>query len=125
MYFLGEKLKSFGQFWSSDSIDPMLSAWAIVNSFCSLLLGAKKGGKSLAEFFGADLHDIPWVEALSLCSINALSILLLLHSLDTNSKYICQLYGDTTKKIHKSAVTFIDGDGKILICVNYSSQVMV
>jgi hypothetical protein len=35
------------------------------------------------------------------------------------------LCGDTTKKIHKSAVTFIDGDGRILARTNYSSQTMV
>jgi hypothetical protein len=76
MRFLDEKLQSFGQFRSSDSIDPMLNAWAIVNNLRSFLPGAKKAGQSLAEFFGADLHGIPWMEALNLCSVAALAKLL-------------------------------------------------
>jgi hypothetical protein len=60
----------------ADSIDPMLNAWAIVNNLRSFLPGAKKAGQSLAEFFGADLHGIPWMEALNLCSVAALAKLL-------------------------------------------------
>jgi hypothetical protein len=76
MRFLDEKLQSFGQFRAFDSIDPMLNAWAIVNNLRSFLPGAKKAGQSLAEFFGADLHGIPWMEALNLCSVDALAKLL-------------------------------------------------
>jgi hypothetical protein len=76
MRFLDEKLQSFGQFRSSDSIDPMLNAWAIVNNLRSFLPGAKKAGQSLAEFFGVALHGIPWMEALNLCSVASLVQLL-------------------------------------------------
>jgi hypothetical protein len=76
MRFLDEKLESFGQFRSSDSIDSMLNAWAIVNNLRSFLPGAKKAGQSLAEFFGADLRGIPWMEALNLCSVAALATLI-------------------------------------------------
>jgi Domain of unknown function (DUF6431) len=76
MRFLDEKLESFGQFRSPDGINPMVNAWAIVNNLRSFLPGAKKAGKSLAEFFGANLHSIPWMEALNLCSVAALTTLL-------------------------------------------------
>ena len=76
MRFLDEKLLSFGQFRATDSIDPMLNAWAIVNNLRPFLPDAKKAGQSLAEFFGAQLHGLPWMEALNLCSVAALDKLM-------------------------------------------------
>ena len=73
MCFLAEKLKSFGQFRATDSIDPMLNAWAIVNNLRSFLPDAKKAGQSLAEFFGAKLSGLSWMEALNLCTISTLA----------------------------------------------------
>jgi hypothetical protein len=75
MRFLDEKLLSFGQFRSPDSIDPMLNAWAMVNNLRPFLPDAKKAGQSLAEFFGAKLNGIPWMEALNLCTVGALNSL--------------------------------------------------
>lgn len=75
MRFLDEKLVSFGQFRSPDSIDPMLNAWAIVNNLRPFLPDAKKAGQSLVEFFGAKLKGIPWMEALNLCTVGALNSL--------------------------------------------------
>jgi len=75
MRFLDEKLQSFGQFRSPDSINPMLNAWAIVNNLRPFLPDAKKAGQSLAEFFGAQLKGIPWMEALNLCTVGVLSSL--------------------------------------------------
>jgi hypothetical protein len=75
MRFLDEKLVSFGQFRSPDSIDPMLNAWAIVNNLRPLLPDAKKAGQSLVEFFGAKLNGIPWMEALNLCTVGTLNSL--------------------------------------------------
>lgn len=72
MRFLDEKLQSFGQFRATDSIDPMLNGWAIVNNLRSFLPDAKKAGQSLAETFGAQLHGLPWMEALNLCTVGAL-----------------------------------------------------
>jgi hypothetical protein len=69
MRFLDEKLQSFGQFRADHSLDPMLNAWAIVNNLRSFLPGAKKAGQSLAQFFGAKLNDIPWMEVLNLCTV--------------------------------------------------------
>ncbi|WP_205879177.1 hypothetical protein, partial [Leptolyngbya sp. BC1307] len=66
---LGEKLLSFGQFRKPDSIDPMLNAWAIVNNLRAFLPDAKKAGQSLAQFFGAQLHGLPWMEALNLSTV--------------------------------------------------------
>lgn len=77
MRFLDEKLLSFGQFRSSESINPMLNAWAIVNNLRPFLPDAKKAGQSLAEFFGAKFKEIPWMEALNLCTVGALNDLLL------------------------------------------------
>jgi hypothetical protein len=76
MRFLDEKLLSFGQFRSPDSINPMLNAWAIVNNLRPFLPDAKKAGQSLAEFFGATLKGIPWMEALNLCTVGAFNSLL-------------------------------------------------
>ena len=76
MRFLDEKLLSFGQFRKSDSIDPMLNAWAIVNNLRAFLPDAKKAGQSLAQFFGAQLHGLPWMEALNLSTVGALDRLL-------------------------------------------------
>jgi hypothetical protein len=73
MRFLDEKLLSFGQFRAPESIDPMLNAWAIVNNLRPFLPDAKKAGQSLAEFFGAKLKGIPWMEALNLCTAGALN----------------------------------------------------
>ena len=73
MRFLDEKLQSFGQFRATDSIDPMLNAWAIVNNLRSFLPDAKKAGQSLAEFFGAKLYGLPWMEALNLCTVGTLA----------------------------------------------------
>jgi hypothetical protein len=75
MRFLDEKLQSFGQFRSPASINPMLNAWAIVNNLRPFLPDAKKAGQSLAEFFGAKFKGIPWMEALNLCTVGALSSL--------------------------------------------------
>ena len=69
MRFLDEKLQSFGQFRGSNTIDPMLNAWAIVNNLRSFLPDAQKAGQSLAEFFGAKMKGIPWMEALNLCTV--------------------------------------------------------
>ncbi|WP_121969666.1 hypothetical protein [Leptolyngbya sp. BC1307] len=74
--FLDEKLLSFGQFRKPDSIDPMLNAWAIVNNLRAFLPDAKKAGQSLAQFFGAQLHGLPWMEALNLSTVGALDRLL-------------------------------------------------
>lgn len=76
MRFLDEKLQSFGQFRATESLDPMLNAWAIVNNLRPFLPDAKKAGQSLAEFFGANLHGRPWMEALNLCTVGALGTLL-------------------------------------------------
>lgn len=76
MRFLDEKLLSFGQFRKPDSIDPMLNAWAIVNNLRAFLPDAKKAGQSLAQFFGAQLHGLPWMEALNLSTVGALDRLL-------------------------------------------------
>ena len=72
MRFLSKKLQSFGQFRASDSIDPMLNGWAIVNNLRTFLPDAKKAGLSLAQSFGAQLHGLPWMEALNLCTVGAL-----------------------------------------------------
>nr|MDJ0704750.1 hypothetical protein [Leptolyngbyaceae cyanobacterium MO_188.B28] len=77
MRFLDEKLQSFGQFRAETSIGPMLNAWAIVNNLREFLPDAQKAGQSLAEVFGARLHDIPWMEALNLCTVGSLDKLLL------------------------------------------------
>ena len=76
MRFLDEKLLSFGQFRSSESINPMLNAWAIVNNLRPFLPDAKKAGQSLAKFFGAKFKRIPWMEALNLCPVGTLNDLL-------------------------------------------------
>ncbi|CAN5578875.1 hypothetical protein BH23CYA1_BH23CYA1_23870 [soil metagenome] len=76
MRFLDEKLLSFGQFRAIGSIDPMLNAWAIVNNLRPFLPDAQKAGQSLAEFFGANLYGLPWMEALNLCSVAALDKLM-------------------------------------------------
>jgi len=76
MRFLDEKLLSFGQFRAIDSIDPMLNAWAIVNNLRPFLPDAQKAGQSLAEFFGARLHGLAWMEAVNLCSVAALGKLI-------------------------------------------------
>lgn len=76
MRFLDEKLLSFGQFRATDSIDPMLNAWAIVNNLRAFLPDALKAGQSLAQFFGAQLHGLPWMEALNLATVGALDQLL-------------------------------------------------
>ena len=73
MRFLDKKLLSFGQLRALDSIDPMLNAWAIVKNLRPFLPDAKKAGQSLAEFFGAKLKGIPWMEALNLCTVAALN----------------------------------------------------
>jgi hypothetical protein len=72
MRFLDEKLLSFGQFRATDSIDPMLNAWAIVNNLRAFLPDAQKAGQSLAQFFGAQLYGLPWMEALNLATVIAL-----------------------------------------------------
>jgi hypothetical protein len=72
MRFLDEKLQTFGQFRAADCIDATLNAWAMVNNLRPFLPDAKKAGQSLAEFFGAQLHRLPWMEALNLCTVGAL-----------------------------------------------------
>jgi len=72
MRFLDEKLISFGQFRSEQTLDPMLNAWAIVNNLRAFLPDAQKAGQSLAEFFGAKLKGIPWMEVLNLCTVGSL-----------------------------------------------------
>lgn len=76
MRFLDEKLQTFGQFRGHKSIDPMLNAWAIVNNLRAFLPDAKKAGQSLAEFFGAKLKGISWMEALNLCTVGNLDTLI-------------------------------------------------
>jgi hypothetical protein len=76
MRFLDEKLQTSGQYRAADAIDPMLNAWAIVNNLRKFLPGAQKAGRSLAEFFGAKLQGIPWMEALNLCSVANLDALI-------------------------------------------------
>ena len=76
MRFLDEKLQTFGQFRGEKSIDPMLNAWAIVNNLRAFLPDAKKAGQSLAEFFGAKLKGISWMEALNLCTVGNLDTLI-------------------------------------------------
>jgi hypothetical protein len=76
MRFLDEKLQISGQYRAADAIDPMLNAWAIVNNLRKFLPGAQKAGRSLAEFFGAKLQGIPWMEALNLCSVANLDALI-------------------------------------------------
>ena len=80
MRFLDEKLQNFGQFRAPECIDNTLNAWAIVNNLRAFLPDAKKAGQSLAEFFGAQLHGIPWLEALNLCSVAPLDKLLYQHT---------------------------------------------
>ena len=80
MRFLDEKLQSFGQFRAETSIDPMLNAWAIVNNLREFLPDAKKAGQSLAEFFGARLHGLPWMEAVNLCTVGTLDKLVLVNN---------------------------------------------
>jgi hypothetical protein len=76
MRFLDEKLQTFGQFRAAHSIDPMLNAWAIVNNLRAFLPDAQKAGRSLAEFLGATLKGLPWMEALNLCTVGNLHSLL-------------------------------------------------
>ena len=74
--FLDEKLLSSGQYRAADAIDPMLNAWAIVNNLRQFLPDAIKAGLSLAEFFGAQLQKLPWMEALNLCTVGNLDALI-------------------------------------------------
>lgn len=76
MRFLDEKIQTSGQYRAADAIDPMLNAWAIVNDLRKFLPGAKKAGQSLAEFFGANLHGLPWMQALNLCTVGNLNTLI-------------------------------------------------
>lgn len=76
MRFLAEKLQTSGQFRQERSIDPMLNAWAIVNDLRAFLPDAKKAGQSLAEFFGAKLKGLSWMEALNLCTVGNLDSLI-------------------------------------------------
>ena len=52
------------------------NAWAIVNNLRSFLPDAKKAGLSLAQFFGAKLNNIPWMEVLNLCTVGVFHDLL-------------------------------------------------
>lgn len=76
MRFLDEKLQTFGQFRADHAINPMLNAWAIVNDLRSFLPDARKAGQSLAESLGAKLKGLPWMEALNLCTVGNLDLLL-------------------------------------------------
>jgi hypothetical protein len=76
MRFLDEKLLSFGQFRVAHAINPMLNAWAIVNNLRAFLPGAQKAGQSRAQFFGAKVKDIPWMEILNLCTVGDLQNLI-------------------------------------------------
>ena len=76
MRFLEEKIQTSGQYRAADAIDPMLNAWAIVNDLRKFLPGAKKAGQSLAEFFGANLHGLSWMQALNLCTVGNLNSLM-------------------------------------------------
>ena len=76
MRFLDEKLQSFGQFRVAHAINPMLNAWAIVNNLRAFLPGAQKAGQSLAQFFGAKVKGIPWMEVLNLCTVGDLQNLI-------------------------------------------------
>jgi hypothetical protein len=70
--FLDEKLEVSGQFRAEDAIDPMVNAWAIVNNLRAFLPGARKAGQSLAQFFGAKVKGIPWMEVVNLCTVGLL-----------------------------------------------------
>jgi hypothetical protein len=48
----------------------------MVNNLRPFLPDAQKAGQSLAEFFGANFHNIPWMEALNLCTVAVLDNLL-------------------------------------------------
>ncbi|NJR56793.1 MAG: hypothetical protein HC768_20970 [Acaryochloris sp. CRU_2_0] len=74
--FLDEKLEVSGQFRAEHAIDPMLNAWAIVNNLRAFLPGAQKAGQSLAQFFGAKVKGIPWMEVLNLCTVGTLQNLI-------------------------------------------------
>jgi Domain of unknown function (DUF6431) len=74
--FLDEKLEVSGQFRAEHAIDPMLNAWAIVNNLRAFLPGAQKAGQSLAQFFGAKVKGIPWMEVLNLCTVGSLQKLI-------------------------------------------------
>lgn len=76
MRFLDKKLQTSGQYRAADAIDPMLNAWAIVNNLRKFLPGAQKAGRSLAQFFGAQLQGIPWMEVFNLCSVGNLGVLI-------------------------------------------------
>jgi len=76
MRFLDEKLEVSGQFRADHAIDPMLNAWAIVNNLRAFLPGAQKAGQSLAQFFGAKIKGIPWMEVLNLCTVGTLQNLI-------------------------------------------------
>ncbi len=71
--FLDEKLQTFGQFWAESKVNVTLNAWAIINNLRTFLPDAKRAGKSLIEVFGASLGNIPWMEALNLCTVGRLS----------------------------------------------------
>jgi len=74
--FLNEKVEVSGQFRAEQAIDPMLNAWAIVNNLRTFLPGAQKAGQSLAQFFGAKVKGIPWMEVLNLCTVGSLQNLI-------------------------------------------------
>ncbi|QUY45524.1 hypothetical protein [Acaryochloris marina] len=76
MRFLDKKLIKFGQYRAEDAINPMVNAWAIVNNLRQFLPDAKKAGQSLAEHFGVQLKGMPWMEALNLCTMGSLDIML-------------------------------------------------
>ncbi|NJM66759.1 MAG: hypothetical protein HC851_14405 [Acaryochloris sp. RU_4_1] len=69
------------QYRAAEAIDPMINAWAIVNNLRQFLPDAKKAGQSLAENFGVQLKDIPWMEALNLCTVRNLDAMLLYYFL--------------------------------------------
>jgi hypothetical protein len=47
----------------------------VPNDLRKSLSDAQKAGQSLAEFFGSQLHEILWLEALKLCTVGNLDAL--------------------------------------------------
>lgn len=74
--FLDEKLQTSGSFGAAQTVNTTLNAWVIVNNLREFLPDAQKGGKSLAEVFGAKLRGLPWLEAVNLCTVGQLEDLL-------------------------------------------------
>ena len=44
-----------------------------MNNLRTFLPDAERAGQSLVELFGTSLRDIPWMEALNLCTVGRLA----------------------------------------------------